>query len=144
MNTIVDYNRKIRGFNAFIGKTELEDILLVGRKFTWYKPNGSIKSRIDRVLVSRKWLEKWSDRKQFVLSRSVSDHCTLVLKDTSVDWAPKLFRCLDIWQRDGRFKDFIRNKWNNYEVQCSRVFIFKENLKKLKSGTNKSLEMLIS
>jgi len=46
-----DYSRDIRGFNDFV------DVPMVGRKFTWYKPNGSFKSRIDRVLVSREWLD---------------------------------------------------------------------------------------
>ena len=39
----------------FIKKVGLFDI--PRRKFTWYKPNGTIKSRIDRFLVSREWLE---------------------------------------------------------------------------------------
>jgi len=50
---VSDYRREIDGFNAFIEETELVDIPLTGRKFTWYKPNGLVKSRIDRVLVSK-------------------------------------------------------------------------------------------
>ena len=46
-----DYSREIKGFNEFI--VELVYIPLVGRKFTWYKPNGMVKSRIDSVLVSK-------------------------------------------------------------------------------------------
>ena len=66
-------------------KIELVDIPIVGRKFTWYKSNGTVKSRIDRILVSSKWLETLPNSKQYVLSRSISDHCALVLKDTNVD-----------------------------------------------------------
>jgi len=47
-----DYSREIRDFNDFIENTELLDIPMVGRKFTWYKPNGTVKSRIDRIIVS--------------------------------------------------------------------------------------------
>jgi len=61
------------------------DIPLVGRKFTWYKPNGMVKSRIDRVLVSKEWLEAWPRCQQFVLNRSVSDHCAVVLKEVFAD-----------------------------------------------------------
>ncbi len=53
MISVTDYSREIKGFNEFIEKSELVDIPLVGRKFTWYKPNGLVKSRIDRVLVSK-------------------------------------------------------------------------------------------
>ncbi|XP_068477274.1 uncharacterized protein [Phaseolus vulgaris] len=105
-----DYSREIRGFNDFIEKWEFVDVPMVGRKFTWYKPNGSVKSRIDRVLVSREWLDVWPECKQFILSRTVSDHCALVFKDSKVDWGPKPFRSLDVWQEDSRFKDFVRSK----------------------------------
>lgn len=67
---------------------------MAGRKFTRYKPNGFVKSKIDRVLVSKEWLDIWSESKQFVLSKSVSDHRSIILKDSTVDLVPKLFRCL--------------------------------------------------
>ena len=57
----------------------------MGRKFTWYKPNGIVKSRIDRILVSLEWLEKWSGSKQYAEGRSVSDHYALLLKDINID-----------------------------------------------------------
>jgi len=128
-----DYSREIRGFNEFIEKAELLDIPMIGRKFTWYKPNGMTKSRIDRVLVSKEWLEVWPNSKQFIYSRSVSDHCVLVIKDSCPDWGPKPFRSLDIWQKDSRFRDFVRCKWLSYEVHDRGLFVFKEKLKKLKS-----------
>jgi len=108
------------------------DIPMVGRKFTWYKPNGSAKSRIDRVLVSKEWMEEWPNSKQFVLSRSVSDHCALVIIDSCPDWEPRPLRSLDVWQKDSRFKDFVRCKWLSYEVHGRGLFVFKEKLKKLK------------
>ena len=80
-----DYSREIKGFNDFIESSELVDIPLVGRKFTWFKPNGLVKSRIGRVLVSKEWLELWPNNQQFVLNRSISDHCAVILKEVSVD-----------------------------------------------------------
>lgn len=41
----------IRKFDDFITDSTLIDLPLHGRKFTWYKPDGSCKSRIDRILV---------------------------------------------------------------------------------------------
>jgi len=102
-----DYSREINMFNAFIEKSKLVDISMVGRKFTWYKLNGLVKSRIDRVLVSKEWLEVWLQNKQFVLSRVISNHCIVVLKDMCVDWGSKPFRSLDVWQSDNRYKDFL-------------------------------------
>nr|KYP70115.1 hypothetical protein KK1_009323 [Cajanus cajan] len=45
-------------FNHFIAQMELEDVPLASRKYTWYKPNGRVKSRIDRVLILLWWLER--------------------------------------------------------------------------------------
>jgi len=55
----IDGNSKkeISEFHKFIEKIEMFDIPLVGRKYTWYKPNGSAKSRIDRILTSFEWFE---------------------------------------------------------------------------------------
>jgi len=55
-----------------------------------------------------------------------------VLKDTSVDWDPKPFRSLDVWQSDGRFNVFIHGKWLSYEVHGGGMFVLKEKLKMLK------------
>ena len=133
MISVIDYSREIKGFNEFIERSELVDIPLVGRKFTWYKPNGLVKSRIDRVLVSKEWLEAWPHCQQFVLKRSISDHCAVVLKQVFVDWGPRPFRSLDVWQKDNRFKEFVRLKWENFDVQGSGIYVFKEKLKKLKA-----------
>jgi len=133
MISVTDYSREIKGFNEFIEKSELVDIPLVGRKFTWYKPNGLVKSRIDRVLVSKEWLEAWPLCQQFILNRSISDHCAVVLKEVFVDWGLRPFRSLDVWQKDSRFKDFVRLKWDSFDVQGSGIYVFKEKLKKLKT-----------
>ncbi|MCI68249.1 reverse transcriptase, partial [Trifolium medium] len=43
-------------------------------------------SRIDKVLVSEGWLRSWNNSALWVLSRTVSDHCPLVLRYNCVDW----------------------------------------------------------
>lgn len=57
-------NMKIGGvemieINSFIQNMELEDIPLVGRRYTLYKPNSCCKSKLDRFLVSKEWIENW-------------------------------------------------------------------------------------
>jgi len=128
-----DYSREIKGFNDFIESSELVDIPLVGRKFTWFKPNGLVKSRINRVLVSKEWLELWPNSQQFVLNRSISDHCAVILKEVLVDWGPKPFGFLDVWMKDSSFKEFVSSSWSAYKVTGGGIFVFKEKLKKLKA-----------
>jgi len=131
--SVSEYDSEIVGFNNFIEKAELVDIPMTGRKLTWYKPNGLVKSRIDRVLMSKEWVEVWPHCKQHVLSRSVSDHCAIIVKSEIIDWFPKPFRSLNVWQSDNRFKEFLKESWLKYEVQGGGIYIFKEKLKKLKA-----------
>ncbi|GKV15257.1 hypothetical protein SLEP1_g26053 [Rubroshorea leprosula] len=50
-------------FDNFIIESELIDISLMGRKFTWYQTGGRFMSRIDRVLLSEEWLSRELIRK---------------------------------------------------------------------------------
>jgi len=48
------------GFNSFIDRCQLYDIPTVGRVYTWYRPNDTSRSRLNRTLVSENWFLKWS------------------------------------------------------------------------------------
>jgi len=60
-------------FNNFISEVELDDMSVLGRRFTWYHPNGRSMSRIDRVFISKEWFHMWGDNSLWVLPRDVSD-----------------------------------------------------------------------
>ncbi|XP_068461581.1 uncharacterized protein [Phaseolus vulgaris] len=77
--------KEIKDFNKFIDRNVLVELPLVGKKFTWYKADGSAKSRLDRFLVSLEWLQRWPTSKQYVLEREVSDHCAIVAKSWAKD-----------------------------------------------------------
>lgn len=58
----VDGNNRgeeMEAFGEFIQEAGLIDLPLIGRKFTWYKSDGSAMSRLDRFLISEKWLASW-------------------------------------------------------------------------------------
>jgi len=84
-------------FNGLVHNMELTDIPMIGRKYTWYSSSRSAMSRLDRVLLSTKWLDLWPDCKQYILDRQLSDHCAIILKHNTIDWGPKPFRTLDVW-----------------------------------------------
>ncbi|XP_068466684.1 uncharacterized protein [Phaseolus vulgaris] len=90
-----DQVREIYGFNSFIDYMSLLDLPLVGKNYTWFRPDGTAKSIIVRGLVTEEWLLKWPMCKQYVLRREVSDHCALVIKSVEKDWGPKPFRSID-------------------------------------------------
>ncbi|XP_068504553.1 uncharacterized protein [Phaseolus vulgaris] len=124
--------KEIRSFNDFIGSNLMEDLPIVGKKFTWYKADGSAKSRLDRILVSEEWLKVWPMSKQYVQAREVLDHCAIVVKSWIKDWGPKPFKSIDAWLLEPGFKDLVRDKWMSYEVQGNSITKVKDKLKRLK------------
>jgi len=125
--------KEMDGFNKFIDNNALLDIPCVGKKYTWYKANGTAKSKLDRFLVSEEWLQIWPASKQYSLPRTVSDHCALVLKLCIKDWGPKPFRSLDVWLKEPGFRAMVKHKWESFEVQGNSMSIFKDKLKLLKA-----------
>ena len=127
-----DYSSEIVGFNRFIDTNLLLDLLIVGKKYTWFKSNGSAKSRIDKVLVSEDWLASWPMSKQYVKLREVSDHCAIVVKSVEKDWGPKPFRSVDAWFLERGFREMVKEKWSSYPAEGNAFVSFKEKLKRLK------------
>ncbi|GAU38725.1 hypothetical protein TSUD_396540 [Trifolium subterraneum] len=54
-------DREMREFGEFISLMNLLDLPLLGRRFTWFQPNGGAVSRLDRFLVSKGWLDAWGE-----------------------------------------------------------------------------------
>ena len=96
----VGNSTSISEFNTWISDMALEEIRSVGRNFTWYRPNGTVMSRLDRFLLSDEWLSQWPDTTQFVLDRDFSDHCPILLRSRIIDWGPKPFKIMDWWLKD--------------------------------------------
>ncbi|GKV27286.1 hypothetical protein SLEP1_g36471 [Rubroshorea leprosula] len=111
----------------------LEDLPMMGRKFTWFKSDGSAMSRLDRFLVSTGFLLNFPDLIQKGLSRDISDHCPVMLISSSKDWGPKPFRTLDCWFELKEFCPFVQEKWKSYNVEGWNGFRLKEKFKMLKN-----------
>ena len=125
--------KEIFGFNDFIERNFLVELPIVGKRYTWFKANGSAKSRLDRVFVSDEWLLKWPTCKQYVQPRVVSDHCTIVVKSVVKDWGPKPFRSIDAWLLEPGFLAMVKEKWDSYSVQGNYFSRLKDMLKNLKA-----------
>ena len=91
---------------------ELQEIKSFGSRFTWFRPNGSVKSRLDRCLVFEQWLSHWPDSSQHVIQRDFADHCPIILKTDMVDWGPKPFRVLDWWLKHKDYQRMVKETWN--------------------------------
>lgn len=122
----------IQEFNEWIGELEVEEAPWIGKKFTWFRPNGTAKSKLDRSLISPEWLAKWPGSLQQPLDRNFSDHCPVVLRSKIVDWGPKPFRILDCWLLDKSFDSIVHECWQSHTQGGWGGFVLKENLKRLK------------
>ncbi|GLT66339.1 hypothetical protein SLA2020_387070 [Shorea laevis] len=129
-------------FNDFIETAGLVDVRLVNRCFTWYRPDGTSMSRLDRFLMSTEMCSMSGEWIQQGLKRTISDHCPIILKSRIVDWGPKPFRVLDVWQQHPDFKKVIEEKWESLKVEGFASFKCQQKLKMLKEflkGWNKDV-----
>jgi len=60
-------------FNLFIEDNGLVDLPLCGRRFTWFKGDGTSVSRIDRYLLCEEWCLCWPNSFQLALLQGLSD-----------------------------------------------------------------------
>ncbi|KAK2401933.1 hypothetical protein QL285_051492 [Trifolium repens] len=126
------YSQEMLGFDEFIEDLELIDLPLVGRRFTWFHPNGVSMSRLDRVLVSNDWVTTWGNPNVWVLPRDVSDHCPLVVRYSNLDWGPIPFRFNNFWLGIKSFKELIVKTWEAQSYTGWMGHILKDRFKGLK------------
>ncbi|KAL8469441.1 hypothetical protein ACS0TY_032331 [Phlomoides rotata] len=126
-------SRDIDRFEEFITQSSLFELSLVGRSYTWYQPDSSCKSKIDRMFVNNEWLRKWLNQILKGLSRSFSDHVSLVLQSCTKYWGPRPFHFDNCWLEHPQFKTFFQEKWQSYQVEGWATFRLKEKLELFKS-----------
>jgi len=73
---------------------------------------GMNNGKVNRCEIARfnKFIENCS------LKEKVSDHCALVVKNSTIDWGPKPFKTFDVWQQADGFKEVVRKAWDNVVV----------------------------
>ncbi|KAL6542552.1 isoform X1 [Orobanche minor] len=97
-------------FFPIMEDTGLFDLHLHRRSFTWYRADGTCKSRIDRMMVNEDWLSKCPGSVLLGACRGSFDHCPLILQ-----------------------LKFVKVKWEGYASEGWAGFILKEKLKSLKA-----------
>jgi hypothetical protein len=94
----------------------LRELVMSGRRFTWANsmPNPTYE-KLDRILVSTEWEEKFPLAKVMTLSRDISDHAPLLL-DTGrapSNGSQPLFKFKLDWLLRDRFTDMVREIWES-------------------------------
>ncbi|KAK8623630.1 hypothetical protein V6N13_064997 [Hibiscus sabdariffa] len=123
-----DRSMGIEEFNNFIDACNLEEIPVLGRKFTWIGSGGK-RSKIDRFLAEVSWLEKKEDTVVKSLPRSLSDHIPILLYNGRIDWGPRPFKMINAWV--GR-EDCLQLIKEVFDSSGDKSFLVK--LKKVKTS----------
>lgn len=88
---IYQVSSTMRKLEEFIDSTDLVDIPLSGKKFTWSRLDGRCCNHIDRALVSNSWLVEWDSCSLRGLPKGSFDHYPMFLHYAFQNWDPKPF-----------------------------------------------------
>ncbi|MBA0749244.1 hypothetical protein Gogos_003193 [Gossypium gossypioides] len=136
----VDLVRKLWGddcfefkFAAAIERCKLEDLQLLGKKFTWIGPDNK-RSRLDRFLLEEEWLVQLKDLQQQGLNRTISDHMLVLLVNETIDWGPRPFKFVNGWFKKQDCRRLIEKEWSGMGSLKGQMAV---KLRKLKGALKK-------
>lgn len=119
-------------FISFTVDLELFDLPLLGRKYTWYRPDGSAMNRLDRFLLSAEWISNWGLVARWALRRDVLDHCPIIIKMGNQDWGSKPFRFNNCWMNHTEFDKLVEEGWLNGVITGWKAYVLAVKLKNIK------------
>lgn len=106
-------------FNEFIGRFQLIELFISGAKFTWSnKQKYPILVKLDRMLATDDWEEKFPKCFAWSKARVGSDHCPLIL-DSGEQGAPrpKYFFFQEQWFHSDGFHKMVSDKWGEFRAR---------------------------
>ncbi|GJT02278.1 ribonuclease H-like domain-containing protein [Tanacetum coccineum] len=98
-------------FNSFMHDTDLIDLLMDGRHFTWVNKVGSKMSKLDCFLILYDVLHSNTDLKVVALDRLWSNHNPILLHYKKNDFFPIPFKIFNSWFDRIEFEDIVKEKW---------------------------------
>ena len=114
----------MRNFGDMIQEMQLVD-LDISQQFTWMR--GKAASRLDRIMVSKEFVENFQNLKVVCKERMLSDHFPLILATSDIKWGPSPFRTLDGWLEEPKFLQVFKKEW----IQLSQL-PFEQKIKAMK------------
>ncbi|GJY54257.1 reverse transcriptase domain, reverse transcriptase zinc-binding domain protein [Tanacetum coccineum] len=99
-------------FNKFIFTLGLCDLPMGGKRFTRMDSIGSKLSKIDRILVSKHFVDLWPYSYVTALTREFSDHTPLLLSNSITDYGPTPFKLYNSWISHIDFRPVGVHMWS--------------------------------
>jgi exonuclease III len=106
-------NRRLMAkFRAMLNITEMKDIKLVGRRFTWSnEQNPPTLVRLDRAICNVDWDASFPNAQLTAISSSILDHCPLVLSCAGKIKRYSGFRFEAFWPHVEGYAQTVADAW---------------------------------
>jgi len=99
-------------FRRLIKELELQELELLGRRFTWSNERDSpTLVRLDRVLCSSSWEQLFPESLLQSTAAGISDHCPLILGLRDNARCRGRFHFESFWPSLDGFKEVVANAW---------------------------------
>lgn len=89
-------------------------------------------SKIDRIFLSKEWLDRNPKVYLKGLPRPVSDHSPLFLSTEGLQGGPTPFRFENMWLRHKNFKESVLSWWNQPQITGWAAFRIQQKLRLIK------------
>jgi hypothetical protein len=122
-------------FNAIIESLNLREIVLSGRQYTWAsRRENPTYEKLDRVLASVDWEQKYPLVSVRALTRSGSDHTPLLIDSgEQAHLGNKALFSFELsWLREDGFHDLIKREWNAVVRGNSPIEIWQNKMRHLR------------
>ncbi|GJQ96353.1 RNA-directed DNA polymerase, eukaryota, reverse transcriptase zinc-binding domain protein [Tanacetum coccineum] len=119
-------------FNSFIDETNLVEVTMGGRRYTWMNKSGTKMSKLDRFLMSNDILNEIPDPKATELERSKSDHSHILLHVEKTDYSPYPFKFFHSWLIRPDFDSMMKEVLADLSISSVTGTRLKDRLKLLK------------
>ncbi|KAJ3708007.1 hypothetical protein LUZ61_011712 [Rhynchospora tenuis] len=127
-STIATEYTHMQSFNDLIRDLNLFDVPLLNKTFTWTnKQPQPIMSRLDRVLLSTRWLSSFPVLNLEALPSIVSDHVPLRLHCKQPASTPKRLRLELFWFQHNEFHTIANETWAENTTQPAAQRFFSKN-----------------
>ena len=108
----------MEGFRQVVHACGFQDMGFEGPKFTWSNRRSKeerIRLRLDRVLATTKWKEKYRDAKVLHAVESTSNHYAIILTNQQVRCRHKTrrFHFEATWVRHEKCREIIQDSWKD-------------------------------
>jgi hypothetical protein len=104
--------RCMRRFRALLNRAHLDEIDMIGRRFTWSNERGQPPLELlDRMFATSDWLAAFPNHILKPLSSDYSDHCPLLLQLQAFGAAKRRFRFEPFWVKILGFTEVVANAW---------------------------------